>query len=82
MANKESSSTPPVVVLAPNEYKEYLHLTQATKSASISFVFQTGIASACFSHSSGPWIFYSGESNHLSDNKDFFLPLLLHHLYP
>ena len=39
--------------LRPNDYKEYLHLTQATKFASISSVAQTGNTSACLSHSSG-----------------------------
>ena len=56
MAAKGSSSTPPGVILTPNEYKEYLHLTQAAKYASISFVAQTVNAFACLSHSSEPWI--------------------------
>ena len=36
MAAKGSSSTPPGVILSPNKSTEYIHLTQATKSASIS----------------------------------------------
>ena len=51
---KGSSSTPPGVILTPHEYKEYLHLTIAAKSTSISSIAQTGNASACLSHSSEP----------------------------
>ena len=80
MAIKGSTSLPSGVILTPNEYKKYIHLTQATKSAFISFVAQTGNASAYLSHSSGPWILNSGVSGHLFGNKDLFLPLLLHHL--
>ena len=54
MVVKESSSTPTGVILMPNEYKEYIHLTQAAKSTSISSVAQTGNAFACLSHSYGP----------------------------
>ena len=49
--------------------------TQASKSASIVFVAQTGNASACLSHSSGPWIIDSEASIHLSGNKDIFSSL-------
>ena len=65
MVVKGSSSTSLGVILTPNEYKEYIHLTQAAKSASISFV-------DCLSHSSGPWILNSGAFDQLSGNKDFF----------
>ena len=41
---KGSSSPPSRVILMPNENKEHLHLTQATKSASISSIAQTGNA--------------------------------------
>ena len=81
MVGKGSSSTPPGVIITPNESKEYIHLTQAVKSASISFVAQTGNTSSCLSYSFGPWILNSRASDHLFDNKDFFLPLLLHPLY-
>ena len=74
MVVKGSSSTPLGVILTPYEY-EYIHLTQAAKSASISFVAQTGNAFACLSHSSGPWILDSGASDHLSSNKDLFFSL-------
>ena len=77
MAVKGSSSPPPEVILTPNEYKEYIHLTQTTKFASISFVAQTGNAPACLSHSSGPWILNYGASDHLSGNKDIFSSLTI-----
>ena len=35
MAIKGSTSPPSGIILTPNEYKEYIHLTQAAKSASI-----------------------------------------------
>ena len=60
-----------------NKYKEYFHLTQATKSASISYVAQTAKASSCLSHSSGPWILGSRASNHLFGNKDLFSSLTI-----
>ena len=63
--------------LLPNEYKEYIHLTQAAKSAYISSVALTGNASAYLSHSSGPWILDSGASDHLSGNKDIFSSLII-----
>ena len=77
MDAKWSSSTPPGVILTPNEYKEYLHLTQAAKSASISSVAQTSNASACISDSYEPWILDSGASNHISGNKDPFSSLTI-----
>ena len=75
MVVKGSSSTPSGVILTPNEYKEYLYLTQAAKSVSISSVAQTGNAFPCLSHSSRPWILDSRASDHLSDNKDIFSSL-------
>ena len=77
MAVKGSSSTASGVILTPNEYKEYLHLTQATKFASISFVAQTGNAFACLSHSFGPWILDSRAFDHLFGNKDLFSSLAI-----
>ena len=74
---KGSSSTPPGVILTPLEYKEYLYLTQAAKSTSLSSVGQTGNASDCFSHSSEPWILDFGSSNHISSNKDLFSSLTM-----
>ena len=82
MAAKGSSSTHPEVILMPNEYKEYLHLTQAAKSATISSIARTGNASACLSHSSGPWILDSEASDHLSSNKDLFPSLTITSLLP
>ena len=58
----------------PNEYKEYLHLTQVAKSTSISSVAHTGNASACLSHSSRPWILDFGASYHIS-GRIFFLTI-------
>ena len=75
MAIKGSSFTHSRVILTPNEYKEYIHFTQAAKLASISFVAQISNVSTCLSHSSGPWILDSRASNHLSGNKDIFSSL-------
>ena len=61
----------------PNEYKEYIHLTQAIKSAFILSIAQIGNASACLSHSSGPWILNSRAFDHLSGNKDLFSSLTI-----
>ena len=77
MAVKGSTSPPSGVILTPNKYKECIHLTQATKSASISFVAQTSNVSACLSHSSGPWILDFGASDHFSGNKDLFSSLTI-----
>ena len=77
MAAKGSLSTPPGVILTPNEYKEYLHLTQVTKSASVSSVAHIGNASACLSHSCGIWILDSGADDHIFGNKDFFSSLTI-----
>ena len=77
MVVKGSSSPPSGVILTPNEYKEYIHLTQATKSASISSIVQIGKAFACLSHSSGPWILGSRASDHISGNKDIFSSLTI-----
>ena len=74
---KGSSSTPPGVIITPNEYKEYLHLTQAAKSASISSIARTDNASTCLSRSSAPWILDSGAFDHLSGNKDLFSSLTI-----
>ena len=77
MAVKGSSSPPSRVIVTPNEYKEYIHRTQAIKSASILSVFQTSNASACLSHSSGPWILDSGACDYISGNKDLFSSLTI-----
>ena len=70
-----SSSTPQDVILMPDEYEEYLRLTQATKSSFLATVTQTGNVSACLTHSSAPWIFDTGASDHISGNKDIFSSL-------
>ena len=54
MTAKGSSSTHSEVILTPNEYKEYLHLTQVAKFESMSSVAHTGNVSTCFSHSCRP----------------------------
>ena len=66
----------------PNEYKEYIHRIQATKSVSMSSVVQAGNASACLSHSSGPWIHDYGASDHISGNKYLFSSLTITSLLP
>ncbi|RVW17929.1 hypothetical protein CK203_117122 [Vitis vinifera] len=62
-----SSSTSQGISLTDSEYDDYLHY-QATKSASVTSVAQTGNASACLIHTSslGPWILDSGDSDHIS----------------
>ena len=52
----------------PGEYEEYLGLTQAAKSFSISYVAQTGNVSACLTHSSIPWIFDTRAYDHITGN--------------
>ena len=49
-----SSSIAQGVILTPNEYEEYLRLTQTAKSSSIASVAHTGNVSACLTHSSAP----------------------------
>ena len=68
-----SSSTSQGISFTDSEYDDYL-CYQATKSASIASVAQTGNPYACLTHTSflGPWILDSGASDHISDNKDFF----------
>ena len=68
-----SSSTSQGISLTDSEYDDYLRY-QATKSASVTSVAQTGNASACLTHTSslGPWILDSGASDYISGNKDLF----------
>ena len=72
-----SSSTPQGVILTPNEYEEYLRLTQAAKSSSIAFVVQNDNVSTCLTHSSAPWILDTRASDHISGNKDIFSSLTI-----
>ena len=60
----------------PNEYKEYLHLTQASKSPSISSIARS-VMPLCLSHSSRSWILDSRASDHISGNKDLFSSLTI-----
>ena len=46
-----SSSAPQGVILTPDEYEEYLRLTQAAKSSSIAYVAQNSNVSTCLTHS-------------------------------
>ncbi|RVW44624.1 hypothetical protein CK203_086928 [Vitis vinifera] len=68
-----SSSTSQGISLTDSEYDDYLRY-QATKSASVTSVAQTGNVSACLTHTSslGPWILHSGASDHIYGNKDLF----------
>ncbi|RVW23858.1 hypothetical protein CK203_094435 [Vitis vinifera] len=68
-----SSSTSQGISLTDSEYYDYLRY-QATKSASVASVAQTGNASTCLTHTSslGPWILDSGASDHISGSKDLF----------
>ena len=59
----------------PNEYEEYLRLTQAAKSSSIAFVAQTGNVFTCLIHSFAPRILDTRASDHISGNKDLFSSL-------
>ena len=77
-----SSSTLQGVILTPNEYEEYLRLTQAAKSSSIASIAQTGNVFVCFTHSSAPWIFDTRASDHISSNKDIFSSLTFLSLLP
>ncbi|RVW98210.1 Retrovirus-related Pol polyprotein from transposon RE2 [Vitis vinifera] len=68
-----SSSTSRVISLTDSEYDDYLRY-QATKSAFVASVAQTGNVSAYLTHTSSlrPWILDSGASDHISGNKDLF----------
>ena len=70
-----SSSTPQGVILTFDEYEEYLRLTQAAKSFSITSIAQTDNVYDCLTHSSAPWILDIGASDHISSNKDLFSSL-------
>ena len=65
------------MTLTPGEYEEFLRLTHAAKSSSITFVAQTGNAPAYLTHSLGPWILDSCASDHLFGNKDLFSSLTI-----
>ena len=71
-----SSSTSQSIPPTDSEYDDNLRY-QATKSASIASVAQTGNASVCLTQTSslGPWILDSGASDHISGNKDLFSSL-------
>ena len=61
-----------------SEYDDSLRY-QATKSASVASVAQTGNAFFCLTHTSslGPWILDSGTSDRISGNKDLFSSLTI-----
>ena len=79
MATKGSIFSPILAafaVITLEKLHAYPCCTQASKSASIVFVAQTGNASACLSHSSRLWILNSRASDHLSGNKDIFFSFI------
>ena len=65
------------MTLTLGEYEEFLRLTHAAESTSITSIAQTGDISAYLAHSLGPWILDSGASDHLSDNKNLFSSLTI-----
>ncbi|RVW33893.1 putative mitochondrial protein [Vitis vinifera] len=71
-----SSSTSQGISFTDSEYDDYLSY-QATESASVTSVAQTGNASACLTHTSslGPWILDFSASDHIFGNKDFFFSI-------
>ena len=71
-----SSFTSQGIPPTDSEYDDYLRY-QATKSASVAYVAQTGNAFACLTHTSslGLWILDSGTSDRISGNKDLFSSL-------
>ena len=71
-----SSSTSQGISFTDSEYDDYLSY-QATESASVTSVAQTGNASACLTHTSslGPWILDFSASDHIFGNKDIFLSI-------
>ena len=68
-----SSSTSQGISLTDSKYDDYLRY-QATKSAFVDSVAQTGNVSTCLTHTSslGPWILDSDTFDHISGNKDLF----------
>ena len=82
MTVKGSSSTPLGVILMPNEIKEYIHLTQAAKFASLFFVAELLIMPLLAFHIHLVHGFSILEPLITSlIIRIFFLPILLHHLY-
>ena len=65
------------MTLTPSKYEKFLSLTNVAKSTFITYVAQTGNASAYLAHSLSLWILGSCAYDYLSGNKDLFSSLTI-----
>ena len=81
MVVKRSSSTPSGVILSPNEYKKYIHLTQAANMHPFCLLPRPVMLLLAFHiHMVHEFSILEPLITFLVI-RIFFLPLLLHHLY-